>query len=290
MNSRQKTVLFYVSLTSISLGNLVLIYTLFSHFVMGQHQEHMQWLLGGFVTEMVGCFVFGWHYLLKPAVVEKPMASNDSSASTLQIINSGPQGLAKDNVQTHEDLSDPWMPVVVEGRGLLENARKEDLSEKDRIKFAKQAIERFSEIPKNSKSYINGVHNTGTAYRELGKFSKAFENYDKARKFLLDSNSFFSEEETTNWLSAIKMMEGVVFEHQHLYPEAKERFLGAWGMKRNYFMPLLNLFELSYRSHNLTEAELLKDFMTTYKEYSEVAEMVEVKLDFLRDYYAKKAA
>ena len=281
MKNARSTIMFYVNFGLISLVNMILIYALFSHFVLQRPQEQITWLLGVFATEILACFVLGW----RKVVNAEGRSENDREEpdkSNGEVVNSGNKTLFIDRLKVSEKGEDLFLTIKEKGLGFLKLARNIKLSPETRIKYAKQAIKEFARIPKDSLVYISALYDIATAHRILHNFSKAIAYYEKADELLsVKGKEFFTERELINWKAAISMMIGNVYFEQNLPGKARFYYLSAWKIKPDYFTAVLNLFEVSVKLNNLVEAEIWKELLQMFDEYSLVSELVETKMNLL---------
>ncbi len=277
MSDRHTNVLFYVSLIVISLVNLIMIYALFSYFVLHQSPLQIRWLLAVFTTEIVGCFVLGWRKVVggehPPAGVEDRPADSD-----LVVVGRGPRALAIEKTKVREDAGDPDVIVKGEGVQLLVLARDNNLPRGLRKKYARRAIKIFARIPEGSAAYVGAQYNTATAYRTLSKFTKALCTYERVKELVAEGGARYTEDERREWAADIERMMGNVYFEQGLLPEAKAFYLRSWKLAPDNLIGMLNLFEVAVKLERVDEAQMWAEIMSTHEDYPSVSDLIDPKL------------
>jgi tetratricopeptide (TPR) repeat protein len=282
-------VLFYVNLVVISLVNLILIYAMFSYFVLHQSPLQIQWLLGVFATEIVGCFVLGWRKLVegesKPAGAEtRPGDAN------LLVVGRGPQALAIEKTKVKEDADDP--DVILKGKGvkLLVLARDNNFPPERRRKYARRAIKIFARIPKGSAAYVAAQYNIATAHRTLANYSKALGTYEKVKELVAESGAQYTADERREWAADIERMIGNVYHAQNLPGEAKHFYLRSWKLAPDNLIGMLNLFDVAVELNKVDEARMWAEMLSTHEDYPSVSSLIDSKLNLLQKGPAQSAA
>lgn len=194
-------------------------------------------------------------------------------------------GSPRDIVQVYDNPDDPWMKLILESREHLDVVTERKKPLEDKISAGCRIVEICDLIPRSSRIFVRGLNNQAILYRELGRASKAFELLDRARKFVLHSKQLFTDDERQIWLSTIRNTEGTVHQFQGFYREAEVVFRDAWRQRRDYFMPLYNLFEVCVETLNRQKAEFWCEVMETYPDdFRKVRNEVKGYLELLRVY------
>lgn len=289
MRNRHTSVLFYVNLVLISLVNLILIYAMFSYFVLYQPQPQIRWLLAVFATEILGCFVVGW----RKVVGEKDIPAStegESSSPHIAVVGKGAQALAIEKSKVKEDAHAPC--VILKGKGvkLLVMARDMTYPAEARKQYARRAIRIFNRIPKGSAAYAAAQYNIATAYRVLANFTKALSTYEKVKELVAEMGAQIPEDDRRPWAADIERMIGNVYAEQKLMREARAYFLRSWKLAPENLIGMMNLFDVAFETGKLDEARMWVDMMSTHEDYPAVASLIESKLKLLQKVSAKSAA
>lgn len=268
--------------------NLILIYALYLHFIQGQRQPEISWLLGVFTTEILGCFVYGWHKIF----AEK----NDNESEPkkvdkdIKVVENGINSTPVSKLKLPRNVNDPFYSFYVQGENYLNSARAtSDIT--IQIAFAQKAIEEFSKILETSSLYFSAIYNLGTAYKWRTDYLQALEWFEKAKNFLAEKGNLqFSPREINIGYMGAENMIGRVYLEMEQYSVAEKYFRKSWSYDHNYFMPLNSLFDSAFKQGDVGTASNLKSQMETYEEYASVAELVEIKMNILHGKYLRKVA
>lgn len=285
MNPKHKAILFYVNLVLITLVNLVLIYALYSHFILRQQQDQIQWLLVGFSAEILGCFVLGWSKTVNSSAETDEIEPKPVKRENKVINPEDPLVIEAKEIMENNDHSD----TLKEGRILLEQARNKEFSRTQREKYAKQAIKVFAQIPPGSVNYFAAQYNMATAFRVLHTYSKSIRGFEKLLDFLAANKSKYSCSELRVLRSETTMMIGTVYLEKNTLNTARTYFLSSWKIDPDNMIAVLNLFEVAAKTKKVEEAKIWKEILTGFERYSKISEVVERTMSHLQKSTSQKS-
>jgi tetratricopeptide (TPR) repeat protein len=271
-----------MSLMMISLVNLILIYAMFSYFVLHQPPLQIGWLLGVFTTEILGCFVLGWRKIVNSEIKSNKLES-ETNKSEIKIVGSEVEPTVIEKTKVSEDKNNPDVILKNKGVDLLVLARDKNLPLEFRKKYARKALKILAQIPKSSAAYIPAQYNAATAHRILGDITKAVSTYEKVREILSESGAQYTEEEHRLWAADIEMMIGNVYFEQSSLHEARSFYLRSWKIDPDNLVRILNLFDVAFKLNNVDEAQIWAEMISAHKEYPSLSSLVETKLRLLQD-------
>lgn len=283
MNSKHKNILFYICAVSFSLVNIIMILALFFHFVLGQSQENINWLIYGFAAEIVGCLVVGWHKIVTPDSKGVKPKNTKSKSAQIEIVNQGENSLAIEKRQETIDTNSKHTCLKKEGDALLKMARNKTYIKELREEYAQQSKNKYDQIPSNSPLFPDALYQKATADRVLGNYSESIEGYKRILVYVSEHESQYTETELRELKAEPTMMIGNVYVEKGWLDMAKRHFMDAWGINPDYMFAVYNLFEVAFISKKAEEARMWKEMLTRFDRYSEISKDVELKLNILEN-------
>lgn len=288
MTRKHTAILFYVNLTLISLLNLTLICALFFHLILGYKQEQIEWLLGVFAVEILGCFVFSWHQIFKPKIEKAARGAREKLEITT--INSDDRTFVISKTPELINLAHPDVIEKEKARELLKKARNKNFSREVRHKYAKQARLKFAQIHKDSVAYFSARYDMAIADRILERYQSSIKGFEKMKSYLFENKSRYAQEEFDKLLSETTMMIGTVYLEQGLLKKARFYFMESWFINPRFMTAVLNLFEVAFREKNIVEAEIWKEILSKFEQYPSISGFVENSIESLRNYSIQESA
>ena len=250
---RQQEWLFYSLLGVILVVSLVMVAALFRHFILDRSVTYVEWVLGAFVVEIVGCFVLGWKVVVggsksdtqtNPAILEKMDYAEDVRDSSVQHKNAALRFLDLGRNRNH-----PYFK---------------------RRKFIRRAIQILETISAGQSAYPAARYNLGTAYRELKKYDVALRYYEEAENCLDNELKHSPSEERERRKSDIIFMKGRVFDAKGEKAQARKLYEESWMMYPNDYGVVFNLYEICKETGENEEATVWYSLLRRFPQHQRV--------------------
>lgn len=294
-------VLFFSSIALIFAINCGLGYVLLSQLFSGVPSPYTNWLITIFAAEMLGAFVYGWHKVLNRKAPEA-LELEDKRADFVDgpdehrnvVINRATDPMVvnkRDAVTDHTDLD---ARLKCAGDKSKDLSRLHTLKDEVRVMHGERALESYGKIDPKTRHYPPAVYSGATVQRELGSLLKdngryvdAIDGYETAGQ-LFSENEYghFTESEIRTNVAAGEMMIGKIMLKLDRKEDAGQRFFDAWVTNPNSIV-VHNLFDLAVSNDDLAEAEMWAKVIRRFEDYSSHAELVESKLEALRNKHKK---
>jgi tetratricopeptide (TPR) repeat protein len=278
MSDKEKHLLFIAILSVIVLVNLILIYALFARFALGHKVDEINWLLGVFAAEILGCTVLAWRKIVNSEVAPFPTGTTPFTTNG-EVSELSGRPIVIEKSALSEDINHADVLLKETGRKYLINARDKTITLEGRRDCAKRAIEIFARIRPDSPAYHSALYDMGIAYRVLDEFDKSINTYQKVRKLVRECGTKYTEDEKRCWESDIEMMIGTVYEEQGLLEQAETCYFNSWKLDPTNLVRMLNLHDIEVRLGKLEGARIWAEISSKHQNYSSVSHLIENKAE-----------